>query len=135
MNRILQGPSCNHLSSTSWYVNHIYKKDGKYWAGQSNKTSEMNFRIFLMTFVLILSVVESFSLTGMMKLRKYRLRKTFHGSDVVRFIKNQRTIVTKISVTRNNLFKIKNKSFKNRSRCSNCNSRGSRFFLWSKRFQ
>ena len=135
MNRILQGPSCNHLSSTSRSIHRIYKGDGRYWAGQSNKTSEMNFRIFLMTFVLILSVAESFSLTGMMKLRRYRLRRGFQTLNLVGFIQNQRTIITKISVRRNNFFKLNKKSFKIRSPCSNSNSGGSRFSLWSKRFQ
>ena len=125
VNRILQGPSFVYFTVHPSYI----KENGKYWAGQSNKTSEMNLRIFL----IILSVAESFSLTGMMKLRRFRLRKAFKN---VEFIKNKRTIVTKMSS--NNLFKIKNRSFAIKSSCSNCNSRssrGSRFSLWSKRFQ
>ena len=113
VNRILQGPSFVYFTVHPSYI----KENGKYWAGQSNKTSEMNFRIFL----IVLSVAESFSLTGMMKLRRFRLRKAFKN---VEFIKNKRTIVTKMSS--NNLFKIKNRSFTVRS---------SRFSLWSKRFQ
>ena len=128
VNRILQGPSFVYFRPS--YI----KENGKYWVGQSNRTSEMNLRIFLI--VLILSVAESFSLTGMMKLRRFRLRRAFKNVDSVGFIKNKRTIVTKMSS--NNPFKIKNKSFAVRSSCSNCNSRGSRgsrFSLWSKRFQ
>ena len=113
VNRILQGPSFVYFTVHPSYI----KENGKYWAGQSNKTSEMNFRIFL----IVLSVAESFSLTGMMKLRRFRLRKAFKN---VEFIQNKRTIVTKMSS--NNLFKIKNRSFTVRS---------SRFSLWSKRFQ
>ena len=125
VNRILQGPSFVYFTVHPSYI----KENGKYWAGQSNKTSEMNLRIFL----IVLSVAESFSLTGMMKLRRFRLKRAFKN---VEFIKNKRTIVTKMSS--NNLFKIKNISFAVRSSCSNCNSRGSRgsrFSLWSKRFQ
>ena len=120
MNRILQGPSFVYFTVHPSYI----KENEKYWTGQSNKTSEMNLRIFL----IILSVAESFSLTGMMKLRRFRLRRAFKN---VEFIKNKRTIVTKMSS--NNLFKIKNRSFAVRSSCSNCNSRsskGSRFSLW-----
>ena len=92
----------------------------------------MNIRIFLVVILQILSVANSLSLTGLMKLRRNRLKRAFHNANRVGFLGYRAMIVTKIDFTGTNLFKF-NKKVK--VLCKNCETGRSRYTRWSKRFQ